>query len=134
MIIITNGSRQIYHPKNPKLQLINPKLKLEDNAAGELSFTIYESNLNYSTIKKLYPIISVIRDGKTIFKGRAINDKKDFYNGKAVEVEGKLAFLNDSYLDPFSFQGPPEALFRMIIEKHNSQVKEWQQFKITLAA
>lgn len=130
MIIITNGSRPIYHPKNPKLQLINPKLKLEDNAAGELSFTIYESNLNYGTINKLYPIISVIRDGKTIFKGRAINDKKDFYNGKAVEVEGKLAFLNDSYLDPFSFQGSPETLFRMIIENHNSQVKEWQQFKI----
>ena len=130
MIIIKNGSRQIYHPRNPNLKLINPKLKMEDNAAGELSFTIYDSNLNYDTVKKLYPIISVIRNGKTIFKGRVISDKKDFYNGKAIEVEGKLAFLNDSYLEPFSFQGSPEELFRMIIENHNSQVMEWQQFKI----
>lgn len=132
MIIIKNGDRQIYHPQNPNLHLINPKLKLEDNAAGELSFTIYDSNLNYGLIKKLYPLISVLRNGRTIFKGRVTSDKKDFHNGKAVEVEGKLAFLNDSYLEPFSFQGSPEALFRMIIENHNSQVMEWQQFKVGL--
>lgn len=130
MIIIYNGSRQIYHPQNPNLKLVNPKLTLEDSAAGSLSFKIYDSNLNYSTIKKLYPVISVVRNDKTIFKGRVISDKKDFYNGKSVEVEGKLAFFNDSYLDPFSFSGSPAELFKMIIENHNSKVMDWQQFKV----
>ncbi len=130
MIIIKNGDRQIYHPQNPNLQLISPKLTLEDSAAGSLSFKIYKSNLNYNTIKKLYPVVSVIRNGRTIFKGRVISDKKDFYNGKSVEVEGKLAFFNDSYLDPFSFSGRPDELFKMIVENHNSKVMEWQQFKI----
>lgn len=130
MIIIKNGEKQIYHPKNPYLRLINPKLTLEDNAAGSLSFKIYESNLNYETIRKLYPVISVLRNNKTIFKGRVISDTKDFYNGKSVEVEGQLAFLNDSYVDPFDFSGSPEELFKMLIENHNSQVMEWQQFKI----
>ena len=130
MIIIKNGERQIYHPKNPNLKLINPKLTLEDNAAGSLTFKIYSSNLNYGTIRKLYPVISVVRDGKTWFKGRVVSDKKDFYNGKSVEVEGKLAFFNDSYLEPFSFSGSPEELFRMVVENHNSQVMEWQRFKV----
>lgn len=112
------------------MKLISPKLTLEDNAAGSLTFKIYESNLNYGTIKKLYPIISVIRNEETIFKGRVISDTKDFYNGKSVEVEGKLAFFNDSYVEPFSFNGSPEELFKMLIENHNSQVMEWQQFKI----
>lgn len=129
MIIIKNGDRQIYHPQNPNLMLISPKLTLEDSGAGSLTFKIYDSNLNYNTIKKLYPLISVIRDGEILFRGRVVSDKKDFYNGKSVEVEGKLAFFNDSYMEPFSFSGSPEELFRMIIENHNSQVMEWQQFK-----
>lgn len=130
MIIIKNGERQIYHPQNPNLKLISPKLTLEDNAAGSLTFKIYDSNLNYGTIKKLYPVVSVVRDNKTLFKGRVISDKKDFYNGKSVEVEGKLAFFNDSYMEPFSFSGSPAELFKMIIENHNAQVMEWQQFKV----
>ena len=130
MIVIKNGERQIYHPQNPNLNLVSPKLTLEDNAAGSLTFKIYEDNPNYGTIRKLNPVISVIRNNETLFKGRVISDKKDFYNGKSVEIEGKLAFLNDSCMEPFSFSGSPRDLFSMIIENHNSQVKEWQQFKI----
>ena len=81
-------------------------------------------------IRKLYPVLSVIRDGQTVFKGRVISDKKDFYNGKQVEAEGKLSFLNDSVLEPFSFSGSPAELLRMIIENHNMHVKDWQQFKV----
>lgn len=130
MIIIKNGERQIYNPKNPNLKLVNPKLILEDNAAGSLSFKIYKSNLNYSTLRKLYPIIAVERNGKIIFKGRVTSDKKDFYNGKSVEVEGKLAFFNDSYMEPFEFSGSPKELFALLVDNHNSQVKEWQKFKV----
>ena len=130
MIIIYSGERQIYHPQNPNLKLISPKLTLEDNAAGSLTFKIYDSNLNYNTIKKLHPVISVVRNGEVLFKGRVVSDKKDFYNGKSVEVEGKLAFFNDSYMEPFSFSGSPAELFAMIVENHNSQVMEWQQLKV----
>lgn len=130
MITIKNGDNTIYDPRNPNLKLVNPKLVLEDSAAGQLTFKIYDSNLNYHTIKKLHPVISVVRNGEIIFKGRVISDKKDFYNGKSVEVEGKLAFFNDSYLEPFSFSGTPFELFRMIVENHNSRVMEWQRFKV----
>ena len=130
MIIIKNGDNIIYDPRNPNLKLVNPKLVLEDSAAGQLTFKIYDSNLNYHTIKKLHPVISVVRNGEIIFKGRVISDKKDFYNGKSVEVEGKLAFFNDSYLESFSFSGTPFELFRMLVENHNSRVMEWQRFKV----
>lgn len=130
MIIIKNGDRTIYHPGNPDLKLVNPKLCLEDSAAGSLSFVIYDENPNYGSIRKLFPVISVIRDGRTIFRGRVIAEKRDFYNGREVEAEGKLAFFNDSYMEPFSFKGSPEELFRMIVEGHNAQVMPWQQIKV----
>lgn len=130
MIIIKSGEHTVYHPGNPQLRLISPKLCMEDNAAGSLTFSIYRENPGYSAIKKLFPVVTVIRDGQTIFKGRVITERKDFYNGRSVEVEGKLAFFNDSYLEPFTFQGSPESLFRMIVENHNAQVMPWQQIKV----
>lgn len=130
MMLIRNGEHTIYDPRNPNLKVISPVLSLEDNASGVLTFKIYDSNLNYDTVKKLYPVISVVRNDKTIFKGRVISDKKDFYNGKSVEVEGKLAFLNDSYMEPFEFHGSPQELFQMIIENHNTQVMDWQKLKV----
>ena len=130
MIFIKNGEKMIYDPRNPHLKLVNPVLRLEDNAAGSLTFKVYNTNLNYGTIKKLFPIISVARDEKIIFKGRVVTDRKDFYNGKTIEVEGKIAFFNDSYMEPFEFTGKPDELFRMIVENHNAQVNEWQKFKV----
>lgn len=130
MIIIKSGERTIYHPGNPGLKLIDPKLTLEDNAAGSLTFRIYEDNLNKESVRRLYPLVTVHRDGRTIFKGRVVGDRKDFYNARTVEAEGKLAFLNDSYMEPFSFSGSPEEFFRMIIENHNAQVMEWQRFRV----
>ena len=130
MITIKSGERTIYHPGNPGLQLIEPRLTLEDNAAGSLTFRIYGENLNRESVRKLYPLVTVFRDGRTIFKGRVVSERKDFYNADTVEAEGKLAFLNDSCLDPFSFTGSPEALFRMILENHNAQVMEWQRFRV----
>ena len=75
MITIKCGEELIYHPRHKDLRLIAPRLVLEDNAAGSLDFTIFNDNLNYDCVKKLYPVISVIRDGKVIFKGRAIADR-----------------------------------------------------------
>ncbi len=130
MIIIKSGEHTIYDPRNPRLQLIDPKLTLEDSAAGSLDFKIYKDNANYGNIRRLFPIVSVERDRKTIFRGRVIADKKDFYDGKSIEAEGKLAFFNDSCLEPFDFRGSPRELLRMIIENHNAQVMPWQQFRM----
>ena len=130
MLTISIEDHQIYNPMNPNLQVLFPVLTMEDNTAGKLTFQIYEDNANIEYVKKLYPFVTVFRDGNPIFKGRVINDSKNFYNGKNVEIEGKLAVLNDTLLLPFDFNGSPEELFQMIIENHNSFVKDWQKFKV----
>ncbi len=130
MLTIVSGEHEIYNPKNPNLKVVNPVLTMEDNTSGKLSFKIYEDNPYFSHVSKLYPVISVLRDKQVIFKGRVISDESDFYNGKNIEVEGKLAFLNDSILRSFEFSGSPKELFEMIINNHNSQVSEWQKLNI----
>lgn len=130
----------------------NPKLKLETNKVGELTFTIYDDHPHFKDIKKLKSIIRVYQfrkgvsiDGRLIFKGRVIEDTQDFDNAKVVECESKLAMLLDSQTPPFDLKegvltvggqtvagvnGSPQSLFKWVIEQHNEQVEEWQRFEL----
>lgn len=120
----------IYDPRLDDYKVFSPKVNFEVNKTGSLTFKIYDTHPYYSLLKKSKTILSVLEDGRTIFKGRITEDTRDFDNGKQVDCEGLLAFLNDSMLRPFEFQGTVEELFTMIIENHNSQVQEFQKFKI----
>lgn len=120
----------IYDPRSKDLQVFDPKLTLEVNKTGELKFKIYNTHPHYSKLVKCRTILTVLEDNQVIFKGRITEDTKDFNNGKQVDCEGVLAFLNDSIYKPFVFKGNPKDLFIDLINNHNSQVKEFQQFKI----
>lgn len=130
----------------------NPKLKLETNKVGELTFTIYDTHPYFEKIKKLKSIIRVYQfrdsvsvDGKLIFKGRVIEDEQGFDNEKVIECESKLAMLIDSQTPPFALENgaltsggqtiytgdaSPASLFKWVIDEHNKQVEDWQRFAL----
>lgn len=130
----------------------NPKLKLETNKVGELTFTIYDDHPYFDKIRKLKSIIRVYQfrqsvdiDGRLIYKGRVIEDTQDFDNAKVIECESKLAMLLDSQTPPFDLKegvltvggqtiegvdGSPQSLFKWVINTHNEQVEEWQRFEL----
>lgn len=130
MYQIRADNEVIYDPRLEDYKVFSPKVNFEVNKTGSLTFKIYNTHPYYSLLKKSKTILSVLEDGRTIFKGRITEDTRDFNNGKQVDCEGLLAFLNDSMLRPFEFQGTPAELFIMVIENHNSQVQEFQRFKI----
>lgn len=120
----------IHDEKDNEKKLYSPKLTLEVNTAGTLTFKIYSVNPCYNNLEKLKSTIRVCRNGRTVFKGRIVDDGADFFNCKLVECEGKLAFFNDSILRPFEFSGSPAELLAMIVENHNAQVNDFQKFRI----
>lgn len=93
------------------LTVYNPKLKLETNKVGELTFTLPAVHKHFDKVKKLKSIIRVYQfktsptiDGRVIFKGRVIEDEQDFDNAKKIECESKLAMLIDSQTPPFTLE------------------------------
>ena len=120
----------IYDPRIDSLKIVNPKLTIELNKTGSFTFTIYPSNARYNILQKMKSIITVYNDGELIFRGRILNDDERFYNQKQVSCEGELAFLLDSVVRPYDFEGSPEELFRKLIESHNEQVEETKRFKV----
>lgn len=128
-----------------KYIVTNPKCKLEVNTVGESSFTIYNNHPHYTKLKKMKSIFEISDDIGVIFRGRMTDDTIDFNLGKAVDLEGAMAFFNDSIIRPYNF--PDDFLenadyiaaaesgnvidffLGWVIGEHNAQVQPFQQLK-----
>ena len=104
--------------------VLNPKLTMEINKGGSLEFQIPPNNPMYDKLPKLKTIIKLFQDGKQIWKGRILHDKKDFYKRKHIYCEGQLSFLNDAVVHPYDFAGTPAQLFGRLLGEYNSQVED----------
>lgn len=81
-----------------------------------------------------------------IFRGRMTDDERDFNNSKAIELEGAMAFFNDSQVRPFNFPDDVDGddeysnaatngnvikfFLKWLIDGHNAQVQPFQRFKL----
>ena len=130
----------LYDHRDERLTVLNPKCKLEVNTCGSASFTILSNHPYYGSLKKLKSIIEIQQDGEAIFRGRMTNDSRDFYNQLSVDLEGVLAFTNDSIINPFKWPedypiwsdgtNVVEAFLSCMLDEHNAQVEPWQQLKL----
>jgi len=113
------------------MKVIDPKLTLEDSAAGSLSMTLPPSNIGYGTIIRMVSDISVHKDGEEIWAGRVLSEDKDFWNNRVLYCEGELAFLNDSTQPPAEYYGQTvRGFLETLINIHNSKVADDKQFTI----
>ena len=113
-----------------QLKVLSPKLALEVNKTGSLTFSIYPEHPYYNKIAKFTSIITVYQDDLLIFRGRVLNDEIGFYNEKQVVCEGQLAFLLDSIQRPYDFTGSVVEYITLLVTSHNAQVESAKQFAV----
>lgn len=132
MYTIYADGNALYSPLlvNDGYCVLSPKLTVELNKSGSLSFIMPPTNAMYDGIQKLKTIITVMQDNEEIFRGRVLHDEKDFYNRKNVYCEGELSFLLDSVVRPYSYHGGVSGLFKQYLSNHNSQVEQEKQFQV----
>lgn len=107
-----------------ELTLTSAKVSSELNKAPGFTFTAPEQNVAYGTFSQLTDIIEVYRDGEgdPIYSGRVLDIKKDFYNRETVICEGLLAWLNDSIVRPFTYNGSLLGLVTEFLNQHTTQM------------
>jgi hypothetical protein len=146
MYTIKCDNYTLYDNRFPDLIVNNPKCKLEVNTVGEASFTIYHDHPYYDKLEHLGSVFEIADEIGVIFRGRMTKDSLDFYNSKAVDLEGSMAYFNDSIVRPFAFPDDfftdadyvraeesgnvVEFFLNWLIENHNSQVLDVQKFKL----
>lgn len=136
----------IYDPRDEEYVVNNPKCKLKVNTVGEASFSVFATHPYYGEMQKLKSVFEIRQDGEPIFRGRMTDDTRDFNNVLMVDLEGALAYFNDSIVRPYSFPedftnnsgynaavssgNVIEFFLKWLIDNHNSQVQPFQQFRL----
>ena len=120
----------LHDPRTDDLLLINPKLKLELNKTGTLTFSVPVTHPYYSQIAKMQCEINVYRDESIIYVGRPLTSEDDFYKTSAVTCEGILAYLIDSTQRPYEHQGNIYDFFSGVLTNHNNSVDEFKRFTL----
>ena len=110
--------------------VMTPKVKLKLNSASSFSCVIPPTNPTYDEISKLKSVVKVYDGNRRIFRGRVIDDEKDFYSRKSIMAQGELAYLNDSILRPYSYSGTVAGYFTMLVNQHNAQTSAEKQFRV----
>lgn len=133
----------IHHDPSPdeNLKVLEPKLKLSDNAAGTLTFKIPPNNVGYQNINRLTSEIVVKRKNfsdtynkvvyEEIWSGRVIEEKEDFWKNREVTCEGELGYLNDTTQPPNEYHDiTPTNFLKALINIHNSKCEESKRFTV----
>ena len=111
------------------MKVVNPKLTLEDSAAGSLELTLPHINKAYDTIVRMVTEISVKKHGEEIWSGRVLSESKDFWNNRVLYCEGELAYFNDSVQPPAEYAGKSvREYLEQLISVHNAKVGANRQF------
>ena len=103
MIRILCDNETIYDPLAPEYAAGEPTLTLSANAAGGAALNLYPQNPRYSLPQKLKSNFAIYDDTELLFRGRLISETRGMYNARKLQLEGALAYLNDSVVRPFSF-------------------------------
>ena len=119
------GQYLLHDIRTEKYRITNGILTEELSKVKELTFQIYPDHPYFDKLEILIPNIKIIKDDDVLFKGRIIKINQLIDNSMQVVIESSLAFLFDSIIRPFEFQGSPEALFQYFINNHNNQVGEF---------
>lgn len=121
------GQYILHDIRTDKYRVTNGNLTEELSKVKELTFQIYSEHPYFDKINPLVPNIKVEKDNNTIFRGRVININQSMDNSKQITCESSFAFLFDSIIRPYSFQGTPKDLFQYFINSHNTQVGTFEK-------
>ena len=116
------------------LKLIEPRLTLEENAAGSLEFTVPPDHVAYNSLACMTTELIVTQDDVEIWRGRIISEEVNFWKCKKYVAEGELAYLNDSIQPPKKYvtgntsesgavgNTTVRSFLIALLNQHNSQV------------
>lgn len=135
MFSVYADDKLFYSPRllDERYAITEPQATLELNKAGSFTFNLPSINPMHSSLKKLKTIITIREDDEVLWKGRVLNDAKDFYNTKAVTCEGELAFLNDIQYEPHDYSKKGIKMgeyFKKLIEHYASECSEERMIKL----
>ena len=126
--VVTDGKE--YPLLNKVLKLDTPTLQeVIGNSPNYLKFGILPTHPYYDKIDVLRSELFVYENGEELFRGRSVTGEESFNRTNKLTCESDIAYLCDSVMRPYEFQGSIIEFLDMVLDNHNSQVEERKRFQ-----
>lgn len=119
-----------FHPNISSLSITEAEVTENAQSIDSLKLSAPMDHPYIGSIKPLHSIITLKKDERTVFIGRAIDDGTDFYNTHTWTCESCLSYLKDTFQPPYDYQGPLKTMLETFISEHNKAVEESKKFKL----
>lgn len=100
------------------------------NVGGTAEIIMPLGHPAYNRFTSQKTIVTIYRNGKLRFRGRALYFTENFYGQRTVTCEGELCLLRDTINRPYNYQATPRSCFVTLINQHNAQTDPEKQFKV----
>ena len=126
--VVTDGKE--YPLLNKVLKLDTPTLQeVIGNSPNYLKLGILPTHPYYGKIDVLRSELFVYENGEELFRGRSVTGEESFNRTHKLTCESDIAYLCDSVMRPYEFQGSIIEFLDMVLDNHNSQVEERKRFQ-----
>ena len=105
---------------HPTFAVTSGTITQAKNSADSFTFVLPATNPERDTPQIRRGIITVVRDGETIFKGDVISTRIRFDGSREIECQGCLAWLNDVVNVRITASSTVATSFRNRISRYNS--------------
>lgn len=116
---IYSDGQLIYAAGLDGYDVLNPKLTLEVNKAGSLTFDLPIGSEGYNLIHPMSSTVEVRQGNEILFRGRLLNTSRNMMNTITCYCEGFLAWMNDISLMPYQYAGTARKLLQQYITRYN---------------
>ena len=130
MIQVYADERLVYDSRIEDYALTELTVTAALNKGGTASVGMSPGHPAYNAFTSYKTLVTIYRDNRLLFRGRALYPEDDFYNRRTITCEGERCFLRDSVIRPYVYQDSPEAIFADLISLHNAQVDNFKQFVV----
>lgn len=100
------------------------------NVGGTAEIVMPWGHPAYNRFTSQKTIVTIYRNGKLRFRGRALYSAENFYGQRTITCEGELCLLRDTINRPYKYEATPRSCFVTLINQHNAQTDPEKQFKV----
>lgn len=128
--LFVDNRQLIYDPFLVGYELMGLTATTGVNKGGTAEIVMPPRHPAYDRFVSRKTIVTIYRNMRLVFRGRALYPQDDFYGTRTITCEGERCFFCDSIVRPYLWQTDPATIFRELVSIHNAQVDEARRFVV----
>lgn len=130
MIQVYADDALVFDSRVSDLDLLGLEVTRGLNKGGTATLTMPPHHTAYNSFTSYRTVVTVYRDGRLLFRGRALYPTDDFNLRRTITCEGERCFLRDGIMRPYAYHDDPAVIFAEVIGLYNAQVEAFKQFVV----